>query len=98
MWYHEHDDGLMLQVKVSPHARQNKIIGVMGDFLKIAIAAAPEKNKGNDALKKFLSKLFQIPSSTILIAKGANQAVKIIFIPITAAQLNKLIQLHNISV
>ena len=88
MWYQEKEEGLVLFVKIIPGSSQNRIIGVInGDFLKIKIAAPPEKGRANSALIKFLSELFELPKSAVKIVKGQTQPVKIIFLPIATEQL-----------
>ena len=39
-----------LRIKVVPGASRSEIVGVLGDRLKIRIAAPPEKGKANQAL------------------------------------------------
>ena len=43
-------DGMELRVKVVPGASRSEIVGVLGDRLKIRIAAPPEHGKANHAL------------------------------------------------
>jgi uncharacterized protein (TIGR00251 family) len=96
MWYHEHEDGVVLQVKVTPHARQNRVIGVYGDFLKVAIAAVPEGGRANEALIQFLAFVLEVSSGAMVIAKGAHQPLKIIFVPISSRQLAEALRQYNI--
>lgn len=44
------DDGIELRIKVVPGASRSEIVGMLGDRLKIRVAAAPEKGKANEAL------------------------------------------------
>lgn len=48
-------EGLELRIKVVPGARKTESAGVLGDRLKIRVAAAPERGKANDALLAFLA-------------------------------------------
>ena len=43
-------DGMELRVKVVPGASRSEIVGILGDRLKIRIAAPPEHGKANQAL------------------------------------------------
>jgi uncharacterized protein len=49
-----HADGLLLQVHVKPKSSRNRLIGVHGHRLKIAVTAAPEKGKANAAVLELL--------------------------------------------
>jgi uncharacterized protein len=48
-------DGIELRLKVVPGASQSQIVGLLGDRLKIRIAAAPEQGKANRAVISLLS-------------------------------------------
>jgi len=52
------DNGVLFKVKVQPLARNDEIVGVQGDTLKIKINAPPVKGKANKALIDFLAKEF----------------------------------------
>ena len=47
-----------LSIKVTPSSSRNAILGWRGDELKIAVQAAPENGKANQAVLKFLKKEF----------------------------------------
>ena len=72
----------ILKVRISPSAKVSKVLGVIdGDTLKVAIAAAPEKNKANKELIKFLSLTFNVAKSSLLIIQGGtsrNKKIEII--------------------
>lgn len=42
----------------------------MGDFLKVSVAATPEKNQANLELISFLAQFFSLPKSKVVIKKG----------------------------
>ncbi len=50
-----HDHAIELRVKVVPGASRSEIVGVLGDPLKIRIAAPPEKGKANQALLQLIA-------------------------------------------
>ena len=68
----------MIAVKVHPCARTNKIIGLRGDELRIAIAAPPVDSAANDALVKFISKLLGVSRGRISIARGTSSQHKLL--------------------
>lgn len=67
---------VMLTVYAQPKAAHTQIAGVHGDALKIRVAAPPIEGKANEALIKFLAKLFRIPKSAIMIQSGEQSRTK----------------------
>ena len=55
---------------VQPRSSKNKIVGIHGDAVKIAITAPPVDGKANAAIIKFLSKLFGVSKSSVEIISG----------------------------
>lgn len=74
-------DGLRLRIFLQPKASRDQIVGLHDNELKIAITAPPVEGAANAHLLKFLSKLFKVPKSTILLEKGELQRHKQLFIP-----------------
>jgi len=62
--------GIVFAVKVQPRARKNAITGVVGDMLKLALAAPPVDGRANQAVIEFLAELFEIPRASVTIASG----------------------------
>ena len=48
--------GAVLAVKVVPGASRDKLAGALGEALKVATSAPPEKGKANQAVGKILAK------------------------------------------
>jgi uncharacterized protein len=71
---------LTIYCHLQPGAKQNQLCGLYNQRLKIQIKAAAVDGKANKALIDFLSKLFKIAKSKILIHKGLNQRTKTILI------------------
>ena len=65
-------------IKVIPNSSLNKIVEIKDNFLKIKIAAQPEKGKANRALIDFLSQEFRISKNKIQILAGEMSRVKIV--------------------
>lgn len=70
------NDDSLLYLKIIPHSKQNEIVGIVGDRLKLKIAAAPEKNKANKELCKFLSSVLDLEISKITVIKGLTSGNK----------------------
>ncbi len=69
------DEGLIVNIKISPNAKKNEIINE-GEFVKVKITAQPIDGKANKALIEFLSKNFKIPKTSIKILKGETSKEK----------------------
>ena len=68
-----------LQVKVSPRAKQNEIVGWhQNQMLIVKIAAPPVGGKANDELVKFLAEQLGVPASDILILRGHTSKQKVL--------------------
>ena len=70
------DGGTLLPIKAVPGASRDKIIGVLGDALKIATSAAPEKGKANAALARTLAKALGVNRRTVTVVAGATNPRK----------------------
>ncbi len=64
------DHGTVLPVRVHAGARQNAILGVREEALRIAVTAAPEKGKANKQVIAILGKAFGISKSSIELIVG----------------------------
>lgn len=72
---------IYLNVKITPGAPQDEIVGFMSDgTLKIRIHAAPEHGKANARLLAFLSEELEIDASNIEIISGHTNHKKHLFI------------------
>jgi len=64
------DGSIRLAVKVVPGASRDRIVGVLGDSLKIAISAPPERGQANRAVIALIAGKLQIAGNQIEIVKG----------------------------
>ena len=69
-YYHDHPEGLILDVRVQPKSAQNAVVGVHDGALKIKLNAPPVDGKANKALVQFLAKWLRCPKSTFEIVSG----------------------------
>ena len=69
----------IFNVRVTPHAKQNKVVENEG-VLRIYTTVAPENGRANDAVIKLLSDYFDVPKSRIKILKGTTGRDKIVAI------------------
>ncbi|AIL71661.1 hypothetical protein VV93_v1c25830 [Vibrio vulnificus] len=63
-------EDVVLRLYIQPKASRDKILGLHGDELKIAITAPPVDGKANGHLTKLLGKWFKVAKSPVTIEKG----------------------------
>jgi len=66
----------ILQVKVVPGASRNRVVGMLGDALKVQVAAAPEKGKANEAARAVLAAFFGVKIGQVKLISGQSQPRK----------------------
>lgn len=79
--------GATFQVKVHPRAKKNEITGEVGEALKLSLTTPAIEGRANEACIRFLSKLLNVPRSSVTIAAGESSRNKVIRVAgLTAAQ------------
>jgi uncharacterized protein (TIGR00251 family) len=78
-------DGVRLAVRLAPKASAERILGLAdeadgGVALKIAVTAAPEAGKANDALLAFLARLLRVPKRDLTLARGTAGRRKLVHV------------------
>lgn len=74
-------DGCVLPVKVVPGASRDCVAGVLGDSLKVATSAAPEKGKANAAVAKILARTLGLSAKSVTLVSGMTNPHKEFLIP-----------------
>lgn len=73
---------IYLKIKARPGASATAARGIMehedGEMIKIDIAAAPENNKANQELIKYLAKWFSVGKDDVKIISGAGDKIKLV--------------------
>jgi uncharacterized protein (TIGR00251 family) len=62
---------LSIQVKVSPRASRDEIVGMRDGVLGVRVTAAPVDDAANRAVAKLIAKRAGVPPSRVRIARGA---------------------------
>jgi len=81
---------MKLQLKVIPKASKDRVVGWIGDRLKVQVTAAPERGKANDAVVKVLAAALGISRSNVRIVSGETSPLKTVEIDGDDALLSKL--------
>ena len=63
-------EDIVLRLYIQPKASRDKIIGLHGEEVKIAITAPPVDGKANAHLSKYLAKQFKVAKGLVNIEKG----------------------------
>ena len=69
-WLREEPGGLVLELLVQPRASRNRVLGVHGDRLKVALAAPPVDGEANAALVAFLAEALGVRRAEVAIVRG----------------------------
>src|SRR3989338_8282509 len=68
-------------VKVTPRAKENKIVVYKDGFLRVRITAPPVEGKANKALIAFLADAWNVSQSSIRIVRGETSREKVLEVP-----------------
>ncbi len=69
-------DAWILPVYVQPGARRQRVVGVYGDAVKIAVNAPAEKGKANTAVRALIAREFGVRPAAVAIVSGATSRRK----------------------
>lgn len=70
------DEDLVVNVRVSPRASRNVVLGVENHQLRIRTTAVPADGRANKALLRLLADYLQVPQSHITLLSGATNRNK----------------------
>lgn len=72
-------DGLVqFAVKAVPGASRDRIVGLLGDALKVQVSAAPEGGKANDRLCEVLAERLAVPKHAVQVVAGHGNPRKVV--------------------
>ena len=63
-------DGVAFKVRASPGASRDRVIGLHGDALKVAVTVAPDKGKSNKAILALLADTLGVSPGTLELIAG----------------------------
>lgn len=59
-----------IAVKVVPGARHDRVVGRLGDALKVQVSAPPERGKANEAVQRVLAEFFGVRPGQVSVVAG----------------------------
>lgn len=77
-WYRIEDEHIILNLHIQPGAKCTEVAGTHGDALKLRIAAPPVDGQANAKLLDFLKKVFDVPSSQVILKQGSAGRRKVV--------------------
>ena len=69
-FYQWKDKDLLIKLHVQPKAKENSIIGIHGDALKLKIKSPPVDNKANQEITIYLAKEFNVHKADVSLISG----------------------------
>jgi uncharacterized protein len=79
-----------VRVKVVPGTSRSKVVGMLGDRLKLAVAAPPEAGKANKAVCKLLANVLDVPARDVAVSVGTTNPQKTL--TVTGVSLDQVVQ------
>jgi uncharacterized protein (TIGR00251 family) len=73
-------DGVSLAVKVVPGASSDRIVGALGDALKVAVSKPPQGGAANEAVVALLTEALGLTRGSVTITRGHTNARKQILV------------------
>jgi len=74
----QHGKDVLIAVKVVPGSSRTRVAGMIGQRVKIAVSAPPEKGKANDALAKYIAGLCGLRTREVTVESGLTAPLKTI--------------------
>ena len=81
---------MRLHLKVVPKASRDRVVGWVGDRLKVQVTAAPERGKANDAVIGVLAAALGLARSQVRIVAGETSPLKTVEIEADPSVLSRL--------
>ena len=65
-----HDRPALLEVKVTPQSSRDALLGWLGAALKVAVTAAPDRGRANQAVEDLLARTLAVAPSCVSVVTG----------------------------
>ena len=87
------ENAVLVPVKVVPGASRTRYLGEWNGRARVAVAAPAEKGKANQALVRFLAKIFHVRKADVAVIAGSHSTSKTVRIEqITADAVRAVLQ------
>jgi uncharacterized protein (TIGR00251 family) len=91
--YEVRGGAVLVPVKVVPGASRSRVVGPLGDRLKVAVAAPPERGAANEEVERLLAERLGVPASSVRVVSGHADPRKTVAVPGTdAAAVRKALE------
>ena len=89
----EREDGVPIKVRAAPGASRDRLMGLLGDAVKVAVTVAPEKGKANKAILILLAEALSVPPGDLeVIAGNTSRDKRVLVRGMDAATLRERLQ------
>lgn len=96
-WYQAREISVTIACKIKPNARKSAILGIEDNNLVISLTALPVDGAANQALIKFLAKLFKLPSHKVVLIRGQTSRYKVVALPKLPDLLKQLANFDHVT-
>lgn len=77
-WYRWDGDDLILHLRIQARGGRDGFAAVVGDCLKVRIAAAPVEGQANARLVGFLAQQFGVAKAKVVLLQGHKGKIKVV--------------------
>lgn len=85
------NNGVAFKVKVVPNSSASKIVEVNEEFVKIKLNSPPIEGRANKEVINLLSKVLDVPKTSIEIMNGDKSKLKTLRVPLSEEQFRQKI-------
>jgi hypothetical protein len=90
------EGGVVFTAKIVPGSSRMAVCGLLGEMVKIKVAAPPEKGKANQDLIEFLAKQLGVKKNAISIISGQTNPIKQVqVLNVSINSLNKKLKIKS---
>lgn len=93
-WERRVEGGWVLELRIQPGAGRSEVVGLLGDALKVRVAAPAEGGRANRELIRILAERLGVPRGSIRILRGETGRTKTVRIDGIAAPPSASLGLH----
>lgn len=91
-WLTESSGGVLIRIYLQPRASKNKVAGLHGAELKVAVTAPPVDNAANEMVVRLFADLLHLPKSQVSVKSGHSSRHKTIAISgVPAAEVARIL-------